>query len=150
MVPDGYDEADIRAGLRDGGSILQAFIVLRPSSPGCEAVDAEYVCYVRTGWRRGYRIMQVARHKRDKIYMGSGLGRLVWLLRKEFSYGGPLVIYDAGSEPLQRFAGLRPIDSGRVPPEESGPPRPAPDKPPWEWPIREPPPLADDPDPEAE
>ena len=150
MVPDGYDEADIRTGLRDGGSILQAFIVLRPSSDGGGAVDAEYVCYVRTSWRRGYRIMQVARHKRDKVYMGSGLGRLVWLLRKEFGYGGPLVLYDAGCEHLQRFAGLRRVDSGRLPPEESGPPRAAPSKPPWEWPVRDPPPATKDPDSDAE
>ena len=149
-MPDGYDEADIRTGLRDGGSILQAFIVMRPSSSDDRAVDAEYVCYVRTDWRRGYKILQVFRHKGDKVYMGSGLGRLVWLLRREFNYDGPLILYNAGCEHLQRFAGLQPIDSGRPAPEECGPPRAAPGQPPWEWPVREPSPATERPDPEAE
>lgn len=149
-MPEGYDEADIRKGLHDGGSILQAFLVMRPPNQGCRAVDAEYVCYIRTSWRRGYRIIQVFRHKSDKIYMGSGIGRLIWLLRMEFNYNGPLIVYNAGCEHMQRFVGLRPIDSGRPPPEESGPPRAAPAKPPWEWPVRDPPPPAEDPDPEAD
>ena len=148
-MPEGYDEADIRTGLRDGGSILQAFVVLRPSPPDAGAMDAEYVCYVRTDWRRGYRVLQVFRHKSDKIYMGSGLGRLVWLLRKEFNYGGPLILYNAGCEHLQRFAGLRPIDSGRPVAEESGPARAAPDKPPWDWPVRDPSPPAGTTDPQG-
>ncbi len=143
-MQEGYEEADIRAGLRDGGSILQAFIVMRPTASDDDAVDAEYVCYIRTNWRRGYKILQVFRHKGDKIYMGSGVGRLIWLLRKGFNYKGPLVLYDAGSEDVQRFAGLRPIDSGQPPKEESGPARAAPDKPPWEWPVRDPPPPAGD------
>ena len=149
-MSDDYDEADIRKGLREGGKLLQSFIVMRPTKPSDSAVDTEYVCYIRTNWRRGYRILQVARHKYDKIYMGSGLGRLVWLLRKEFDYHGPLVLHEAGCEDLQRFAGLRPIDSGRSSPEESGPARAAPDKPPWEWPVRDPLPSAENPDPEAE
>ena len=145
-MPDDYDEADIRAGLRDGGKVLQAFIIMRPSNPGGGPLDAEYVGYLRTDWRRGYRILQVARHKYDKVYLGSGLGRLVWLLRKEFNYDGPLVLYNAGCEQVRRFAGLRPIDSGQPPAEESGAARAAPDKPPWEWPVRDPPPPAGDPD----
>jgi len=149
-VSDDYDEADIRKGLREGGKLLQAFIVMRPSNPGGGPLDAEYVCYIRTDWRRGYRILQVSRHKYDKVYMGSGLSRLVWLLRKEFDYQGPLVLYNAGCEHLQRFAGLRPLDHGRPAEEESGPARAAPAKPPWEWPVRDPPPPAEDPDPEAE
>ena len=149
-MSDDYEEADIRAGLREGGRILQAFIVMRPTKPSDGAVDAEYVCYIRTNWRRGYRILQVARHKYDKIYMGSGLGRLVWLLHRGFDYNGPLIIYHAGCEHLQRFAGLRPIDSGHSPTEENGPPRAAPDKPPWEWPVRDPSPPEDDSDLEAE
>lgn len=138
-MPEGYDEADIRKGLRDGGKVLQAFIVMRPTNPGAGPLDAEYVGYVRTSWRRGYRILQVFRHKRDKIYMGSGLSRLIWLLRVEFGYEGPLVLYQAGSEHVQRFAGLRRIDHGRPSEEESGPARAAPAKPPWEWPVRDPP-----------
>lgn len=149
-MPEGYDEADIRKGMREGGKVLQAFIVMRPSNTEGTAVDAEYVGYVRTDWRRGYRILQVFRHKYDKIYMGSGLGRLVWLLRKEFNYNGPLVLYNAGCEHLQRYAGLQRIDSGRAAEEESGPPRAAPAKPPWEWPVRDPPPPAENPDPETE
>ena len=148
-MPDDYEEADIRKGMREGGKLLQAFIVMRPTKPDDGAVDAEYVCYIRTNWRRGYRILQVARHKYDKVYMGSGLGRLVWLLRKEFDYGGPLTLYNAGCEQVRRFTGLRPIDSGQPPAEESGPARAAPDKPPWEWPVRDPPPLAGDPEGES-
>ncbi len=149
-MPEGYDEADIRAGLRDGGSILQAFVVLRPSNPSDGPLDAEYVCYVRTDWRRGYKILQVFRHKGDKVYMGSGVGRLIWLLRREFNYNGPLIFYNAGCEHLQRFAGLRPLDHGRPAEEESGPPRAASAKPPWEWPVRDPPPPAENPDPDPE
>lgn len=138
-MSEGYDEADIRKGLRDGGKVLQAFIVMRPTNPGDGPLDAEYVGYIRTSWRRGYRILQVFRHKRDKTYMGSGLSRLIWLLRKEFNYEGALVLHQAGCEQLQRFAGLRRVDYGRPSEEEDGPPRAASAKPPWEWPVRYPP-----------
>ena len=133
-MAEGYEEADIRAGLREGGSILSAFIVTRPAAVQS---DVEYVAYLRTSWRRGYRILQTRRKRKDKIYLADGLGRLAWLLRHEFGFRDPLILYEAGHDALQRFVGLRPLDRGRLE-ENAGPPRAAPDKPPWEWPVRYP------------
>lgn len=132
-MSDGFEEADIRAGLREGGSILSAFIVGRPAAA---QNDVEYVVYLRTSWRRGYHILQTRRKRSDKIYMSTGLGRLVWLLRREFGFRDPLTLYEAGSNTLQRFVGLRALDRGRS--QDDGPPRAAPAKPPWEWPVRYP------------
>ena len=132
-MSEGFEEADIRAGLRDGGSILSAFIVARP---GGAWNDIEYVAYLRTSWRRGYHILQTRRKRSEKIYMGAGLGRLVWLLRQEFGFRAPLTLYEAGGDALQRFVGLRSLDRGQ--PQDDGPPRAAPVKPPWEWPVRYP------------
>lgn len=132
-MSEGFEEADIRAGLREGGSILSAFIVGRPAHMRS---DVEYVAYLRTSWRRGYHILQTRRKRTDKIYMGAGLGRLVWLLRQEFGFLAPLTLYEAGGDALQRFVGLRSLDRGQPP--DDGPPRAAPAKPPWEWPIRHP------------
>lgn len=139
-LAEGFEEADIRAGIRAGGSILSAFIVTRP---GPSWSDTEYVAYLRTSWRRGYHILKTRRKRTEKIYMGNGLGRLVWLLRKEFGFQLPLVLYEAGCEALQRFADLRPLDRGRSP-EEEGLARAAPATPPWEWPVRYPSRDADD------
>lgn len=133
-MSEGFEEADIRAGLREGGSILSAFIVARPAGAWN---DIEYVAYLRTSWRRGYHILQTRRKRSEKIYMGAGLGRLVWLLRQEFGFLAPLTLYEAGNDALQRFVGLRPLDRGRLE-ENAGPPRAAPAKPPWEWPVRYP------------
>jgi len=133
-VSEGFEEADIRAGLREGGSILSAFIVARLASVRS---DVEYVAYLRTSWRRGYHILQTRRKRTDKIYMGAGLGRLVWLLRQEFGFRAPLTLYEAGGDALQRFVGLRSLDRSRSD-QDDGPPRAAPSKPPWEWPVRYP------------
>lgn len=133
-MSEGFEEADIRAGLREGGSILSAFIVARSANVRS---DVEYVAYLRTSWRRGYHILQTRRKRTDKIYMGAGLGRLAWLLRQEFGFRAPLTLYEAGCDALQRFVGLRSVDRGR--PQDDGPPRAAPPKPPWEWPVRNPP-----------
>jgi len=132
-VSEGFEEADIRAGLREGGSILSAFIVARPANV---QRDVEYVAYLRTSWRRGYHILQTRRKRTDKIYMGAGLGRLAWLLRQEFGFRAPLTLYEAGSDALQRFVGLRSVDRGQ--PQDDGPPRAAPPKPSWEWLVRYP------------
>ena len=129
-MSDGFEEADIRAGLREGGNILSAFIVTRPAAVQS---DVEYVAYLRTSWRRGYHILQTRRKRKDKIFMADGLGRLAWLLRHEFGFKDPLILYEAGHDALQRFVGLRSIDRGR--PQDDGPPRAAPAKPPWEWPV---------------
>lgn len=129
-MSEGYEEADIRAGLREGGSILSVFIVTRSAAVQS---DVEYVAYLRTSWRRGYHILQTRRKRRDKIYLADGLGRLAWLLRHEFGFRDPLILYEAGHDALQRFVGLRPLDRGR--PQDDGPPRAAPPTPPWEWPV---------------
>lgn len=129
-MSEGFEEADIRAGLREGGSILSAFIISRPAAV---QNDAEYVVYLRTSWRRGYHILQTRRKRSERIYMATGLGRLVWMLRHELGFWAPLTLYEAGDDALQRFVGLRSIDHGR--PQDAGPPRAAPPKPPWEWPI---------------
>lgn len=136
-MSDGFEEADIRWGLREGGQVLTALIVGRHPVPGGGWNDVEYVAYLRTSWRRGYHILKTRRKLNEKIYIANGLGRLVWLLRHEFGLQAPVIIYEAGCEPLQRFVGLRPIDRGRST-EDDGPPRAAPPKPPWEWPIRHP------------
>lgn len=121
-MSDGFEEADIRAGLREGGSILSAFIVGRPAGTWNAT---EYVAYLRTSWRRGYHILQVRRKLRDKIYMGNGLGRLAWLLRMEFGFRAPLMLYEAASKDLQRFTDLRPLDRYRPDQADGPPPRSA-------------------------
>lgn len=131
----GFEEADIRAGIVAGGTVLSAFIVVRPAAR-MEAV--EYVAYLRTSWRRGYHILQTFRHKDDKVYLGRGLGRLVWLIQEEFQHRGPLVLYRAGCSELQRFVGLRAVDRGQAP-DDPGPPRAAPVDPPAGWPVHQPP-----------
>lgn len=142
-MPEGYEEADLRKGLREGGTILQVFIVIRPPRPKAAVAptpeDVEFVAYFRTSWRRGYHILRTYKHRNDKIYLGRGLGRLVWLIQEEFGHKEPLVLHRAGSSALQRFAGLQPIDRGNPAEEDSGSPRAAPEQPPWEWPVRYPP-----------
>lgn len=128
----GFDEADIRAGLRGGGTVQSAFIVGRFAA---EMDDVRYVAYLRTNWRRGYHILQTYKHKGDKIYVGHGLHRLVWLIQKEFQHRGPLVVYEAGCRELQRFTGLLPIDRGLDPVANPGPSPAEPPKVSWEWPA---------------
>lgn len=138
----GFEEADIKAGLRDGGAILQVFIVIRPpprpKSGEAGPTDVEYVAYFRCSWRRGYHVLKTYKQRTDKVYIGRGLTRLVWLIQEEFGYLDPLVLYRAGSSSLQRYADLQPVDRGKHVEEDSGPPRAAPDQPPWEWPVRNP------------
>lgn len=142
-MPGGFEEAEIREGLREGGSILAAFIVRRtPSGPPDKVgpEDTEYVAYLRASWRRGFHILKTYKHRTDKLYMGRGLARLAWLLWEEFGHTEPLTLYKAGSEALQRSVDLhdlQPADRGRAA-EDPGPPRAAPPKPPWEWPVRDP------------
>lgn len=111
-----------------------AFIVGRPAA---NVDDVRYVAYLRTSWRRGYHILQTYKHKSDKIYVGSGLHRLLWLIQKDFGHRGPLVVYEAGCRELQRFVGLQPIDRGPDPVDDPEPPQAAPPKPrvSWEWPA---------------
>ncbi len=138
----GFEEADIKAGLRDGGAVLQSFIVVRPPRPKSGEAgpdDVEYVAYFRCSWRRGYHILKTFRHRTDKAYVGRGLTRLVWLIQEEFGYRDPLALYRAGDPRLQQFADVRPADRGRAVEEAPGPPRAAPPRPPWEWPVRYPP-----------
>ena len=143
MAGGGFEEADIKAGLRDGGTVLQAFIVIRPpprpKSGKVGPTDVGYVAYFRCSWRRGYHILKTFRRKMDKVYIGLGLTRLVWLIQEEFGYRDPLVLYRAGSGGLQRFADLQPMDRGTLPEGAGEAPRAAPPEPPWEWPVRHPP-----------
>ena len=101
----GFEEADVRSGLAEGGRILGIFIVERmlPNGP-------EYIAYLRTSWKRGFHALQTYRGRSDRVYRD--LDRLVRLIRDEFEYGGPVTLSIAGAAELRRFRTLLPRDSG--------------------------------------
>jgi hypothetical protein len=111
----GFEEADVRSGLAEGGRILGIFIVERmlPNGPG-------YIAYLRTSWKRGFHALQTYRGRSDRVYRD--LDRLVRLIRDEFEYGGPITLSSAGAPELRRFRALLPRDSGGTRAGRSVPP----------------------------
>ncbi len=104
----GFEEAEIRQGLRAGGRVQSAFIVLRPAA---NPVDVRFVAYLRVSWLSpGYHLLETYRHRADRTYRD--LGRLMLLLQDDFGIGDqPIPVFRAGSPRLQRFRDLRPQDA---------------------------------------
>jgi len=98
-----WQEADIKAGIRAGGSVVGIFIVARKDERG-----EGFVAYIRTGWARGFRPLRKFRHKSDRVFRS--LDKLVRLIRDEFHYTGEIALYPAGDEGLRRFRALLPSD----------------------------------------
>ena len=132
----------LRRSRHTDGAARRRSASYKPSSscalqvPDGGAVDAEYVCYVRT--RLAPRLQESLQVASDTSATRSTWGRASaassGCCASEFGYGGPLVLYDAGCEHLQRFAGLAAYRQwAPCLAEESGPPRAASGKPPWEW-----------------
>lgn len=130
-VEQGFQEADIHAGIRTGGYLQSAFIVVRPASVPEEVT---YVAYLRTSWRVGYHLLELSRYRGERIYRN--LGRLVFLLQESFSVRSPLQIYRAGCSELRRFRALQPQDRDEAASWHRA--NPAPDRPTYRFPAEDP------------
>lgn len=100
----GLQEAELRAGLQEGGQV-QGFIVV--SRGDGDAV--EYAIYVRTSWTRGYRILRTWRDKADRTFRS--LDKL-FKLPPTFGYYAPITVYRQGCVELQKFRGVLARDIG--------------------------------------
>ena len=98
-----WQEADIKAGIRAGGSIVGVFIVARKDGRG-----KGFVAYIRAGWARGFLPLRTFRDRSDRVFRS--LDKLVSLIRDEFRYAGEISLYAAGDEGLRRFRALLPAD----------------------------------------
>ena len=95
---DGFEEADLRSGLKAGGAILGAFIVERPAKPEC-------VVYIRSDWirGRGFRIVRTWRNlEGDRVF--KSFDTAVRFIRKY--YAGRFMVYPQGDRELSDFAGV--------------------------------------------
>ena len=105
---DVFEEADLRAGLKDGGVILGAFIVARS--------EEEFVVYMRSNWirGRGFRIIRTWRGvSGDRTFKNL---ELAWLFVRKFNFLGQVTIYPAGDPDLRQFVGISPRDLGESAP----------------------------------
>lgn len=103
----GFQEADIHEGMRMGGYLQSAFIVVRPA---VVPEEVTYVAYLRTTWRVGYHLLELSRYRGERIYRN--LGRLVFLLQESFRVRAPVQVFRAGCPELRRFRNLLPQDRG--------------------------------------
>jgi hypothetical protein len=101
-----FEEADLRLGLKQGGTVLGSFIVELPDCAG-------FVVYMRTDWirGRGFRIVQTWRGRGGERTFRS-LDVALRFIRK-YGFAGKITIYPAGDRDLFQFAGLRREDSPR-------------------------------------
>ncbi len=97
-MSDAFEEADLRAGMREGGQILGAFIVAR--------TEEEFVIYLRPSWGRG-RGFNIVRTWRglsgDRSFKKL---QSAWLFVRKFSFSGQVMIYPSGDAELRGFAGV--------------------------------------------
>ena len=98
-----WQEADIKAGIRAGGSVGAVFIITRNDERG-----PGFIAYIRAGWARGFRPLRTFRDRSDRVFRS--LDKLVSLLRDEFQYSGEISLFVAGDESLRRFRALLPAD----------------------------------------
>lgn len=98
-----WQEADIKAGIRAGGSVEGVFVIARNDERGLG-----YIAYIRAGWARGFRPLRTFRDRSDRVFRS--LDKLVNLLRDEFHYSGEISLFVAGDENLRRFRALLPAD----------------------------------------
>jgi hypothetical protein len=109
-----WQEADIKAGIRAGGSVEGVFIIARNDERGLG-----YIAYIRAGWARGFRALRTFRDRSDRVFRS--LDKLVSLLREEFQYHGEISLFVAGDESLRRFRALLPTDLAALGIEASKP-----------------------------
>jgi len=93
-----FEEADLRAGLKDGGQVLGAFIVARS--------EDEFVVYMRSNWIRG-RGFHIIRSWRglsgDRTFKHL---QSAWAFIRKFHFLGRVTIYPAGDVELRQFVGV--------------------------------------------
>jgi len=108
----GFQEGDIKAGLANGGRILNALVVCRTTDDGFE-----HVPYLRASWCRGFRPLRTWADRGDRTYRD--LNRLVSLVREDFGYSGYIILFKAGDAGLARYAAIAPHDRVVEPPDAS-------------------------------
>jgi hypothetical protein len=95
-------------GLKDGGEIVGAFIVVRSNK--------EHVVYMRGSWvlGRAFRLIHYYRgwagHRSFKKLESA------WAYIQKFGYTGHVTVYHAGDPRLRRFTGVAPQDLGEPAP----------------------------------
>jgi hypothetical protein len=99
-----FEEADLRAGLKDGGQVLGAFIVARS--------EEKFVIYLRCNWirGRGFRIIRTWRGSSgDRAFKNL---QSAWTFVRKFNFLGRVTVYPAGDPELRQFVGVSPKDLG--------------------------------------
>jgi hypothetical protein len=99
-----FEEADLRAGLKDGGQVLGAFIVARG--------EEEFVIYLRCNWirGRGFRIIRTWRGSSgDRTFRNL---QSAWGFVRKFDFLGRVTVYPVGDLELRQFVGVSPKDLG--------------------------------------
>jgi len=99
-------EGDVKAGLRQGGHIRDAFVVGR--CVGGSAV--EYMVFLRASWRRAFLPLRTWDALSFRSYRD--LDRLVQLIRKDFGFQGVINLYVQGDPQLQRYRSAGTLDTG--------------------------------------
>jgi hypothetical protein len=97
-----FEEADLRAGLKDGGQVLGAFIVARS--------EDKFVIYLRCNWirGRGFRIIRTWRGSSgDRTFRNL---QSAWEFVRKFHFLGRVMVYPAGDAELRQFVGVFPKD----------------------------------------
>lgn len=95
---DVFEEADLRAGLKEGGHVLGAFIVARS--------DDEFVIYLRCNWirGRGFRIIRTWRGASgDRSFKNL---QSAWCFIRKFDFLGRVTVYPVGDFELRQFVGV--------------------------------------------
>jgi hypothetical protein len=98
-----WQEADIKGGVQNGGSVQAVFIVFRTDERG-----NGFIPYLRASWSRGFRPLRTYRGRSDRVYRS--LDRLVGLIRQEFRYDGEISLFGSGDPGLQRYRTLLPAE----------------------------------------
>jgi hypothetical protein len=106
------EESDLRAGLREGGQVLGAFIIAR--------ADDDFVIYMRASWGRGrgFRIVRTWRGASgDRSFKNL---HSAWCFIRKFDFRGHVMVYPVGDVELRQFVGVVPHDLGISPGGSNG------------------------------
>ena len=111
-MAEGFEEAELRAGLKDGGIVLGAFIVARSTE--------EFVIYLRCNWirGRGFRIVRTYRGASgDRSFKNL---QSAWCFIRKFDFLGRVTVYPTGDLELRQFVGVAGCDLGEggIPPSD--------------------------------
>ena len=104
----GFGKSISTLGLRRGGRVQSAIIILRPAEI---REQTTYVAYIRASWRVGYYLYERARPKGERVYWN--VGRLILQLQESFGIQTPLRVFRAGSPDLHKFEGIRDCDKAQ-------------------------------------